>query len=79
MSEPLGGLLAAPPAIVAAGVEVFSAALRAQGVPVTDVDWRPPGFGSAARVTCAAMSNCSSGSHAGQCRPPVVRLESRWR
>jgi Protein of unknown function (DUF1116) len=46
MSEPLGGLLAAPPSIVAAGVEVFSTALRAQGVPVTDVDWRPPGFGS---------------------------------
>lgn len=47
MSEPLGGLLAAPPSIVAAGVEVFSTALRAQGAGVTDVDWRPPGFGSA--------------------------------
>src|SRR3954449_193416 len=47
MSEPLGGLLAAPPAIVAAGVEVFSTALREQGASVTDVDWRPPGFGSA--------------------------------
>src|SRR5919107_2321444 len=46
MSEPFGGLLAAPPTIVAAGVEVFSTALRQQGVPVTDVDWRPPGFGS---------------------------------
>src|SRR3954462_1502631 len=46
MPEPLGGLLAAPPAIVAAGVEVFSTALRQQGVAVTDVDWRPPGFGS---------------------------------
>src|SRR5947208_1717768 len=46
MSEPLGGLLAAPPSIVAAGVEVFSTELRAQGVSVTDVDWRPPGFGS---------------------------------
>src|SRR3954467_9517620 len=47
MSEPLGGLLAAPPSIVAAGVGVFSAALRQQGAGVTDVDWRPPGFGSA--------------------------------
>ncbi|MCW2509650.1 MAG: uncharacterized protein JWP68_2798, partial [Modestobacter sp.] len=47
MSEPLGGMLTAPPSIVAAGVEVFSAALRAQGASVTDVDWRPPGFGSA--------------------------------
>ncbi len=46
MSDPLGGLLAAPPSIVAAGVEVFSTALRQQGVAVTDVDWRPPGFGS---------------------------------
>ena len=39
-------LLSGPPAIVAAGVEVFSTALRAQGASVTDVDWRPPGFGS---------------------------------
>ncbi|WP_369135870.1 DUF1116 domain-containing protein [Modestobacter sp. I12A-02662] len=39
-------LLSAPPAIAAAGVEVFSAALRAQGADVTDVDWRPPAFGS---------------------------------
>ncbi len=46
MPEPLGGLLAAPPTIVAAGVEVFSTALRQQGAGVTDVDWRPPGFGS---------------------------------
>ena len=41
----LGGLLSAPPAIVAAGVDVFSDALRAQGAEVHDVDWRPPGFG----------------------------------
>jgi hypothetical protein len=39
----------------------------------------PPGLGRAARVTWTAMSNCSSGTHDGQCRPPVVRLESRWR
>src|SRR3954465_12796711 len=47
MSEPLGGLLATPPAIVAAGVEVFSSALREQGADVTDVDCAPPGLGSA--------------------------------
>ncbi|UOY00409.1 DUF1116 domain-containing protein [Blastococcus sp. PRF04-17] len=41
----LGGLLSAPPQIVAAGVDVFSDALRAQGAEVHDVDWRPPGFG----------------------------------
>jgi Protein of unknown function (DUF1116) len=55
MSDPLGGLLAAPPSIVAAGVEVFSAALRAQGASVTDVDWRPPGFGSADDLTQLAL------------------------
>ena len=42
----LGGLLSGPPAIVAAGVDVFSDALRAQGAEVHDVEWRPPGFGS---------------------------------
>ncbi|HYY12392.1 MAG TPA: hypothetical protein VE781_15750, partial [Kineosporiaceae bacterium] len=38
-------LLSGTPAVVAAGVDVFSAALRAQGADVHDVDWRPPGFG----------------------------------
>ena len=48
-------LLTSPPAIVAAGVEVFSAALRAQGASVTDVDWRPPGFGRAADLAQLAL------------------------
>ena len=52
MTEPLGGLLSAPPAIVAAGVDVFSDALRVQGADVHDVDWRPPAFGSES-TTCA--------------------------
>jgi hypothetical protein len=34
----LGGLLDGPPAVVAAGVDVFSEALRAQGADVHDVD-----------------------------------------
>jgi len=55
MSEPLGGLLAAPPAVVAAGVDVFSDALRAQGADVHDVDWRPPGFGSADDLAALAL------------------------
>src|SRR5919107_1994165 len=48
-------LLSAPPAIVAAGVEVFSAALRAQGADVADVDWRPPGFGRPADLAQLAL------------------------
>jgi hypothetical protein len=55
MSEPLGGLLSAPPAIVAAGVDVFSEALRAQGAEVHDVDWRPPGFGDPADLAALAL------------------------
>src|SRR3954449_9875911 len=55
MSEPLGGLLATPPAIVAAGVDVFSDALRAQGAEVHDVDWRPPGFGAAEDIAALAL------------------------
>jgi Protein of unknown function (DUF1116) len=51
----LGGLLSAPPAIVAAGVDVFSDALRAQGAEVHDVDWRPPGFGSAEDIADLAL------------------------
>jgi hypothetical protein len=51
----LGGLLSAPPAIVAAGVDVFSDALRAQGAEVHDVDWRPPGFGDPADLSAIAL------------------------
>jgi hypothetical protein len=51
----LGGLLSAPPAIVAAGVDVFSDALRAQGTEVHDVDWRPPGFGDPADLAALAL------------------------
>jgi hypothetical protein len=51
----LGGLLSSPPAIVAAGVDVFSDALRAQGVDVHDVDWRPPGFGDPADLAAIAL------------------------
>jgi Protein of unknown function (DUF1116) len=57
MSEPLGGLLAAPPAIVAAGVDVFSGALRAQGADVHDVDWRPPAFGDPADLAALALDD----------------------
>ena len=51
----LGGLLDGPPAVVAAGVDVFSDALRAQGAEVHDVDWRPPGFGDAADLAALAL------------------------
>jgi hypothetical protein len=51
----LGGLLSAPPAIVAAGVDVFSDALRAQGAEVHDVDWRPPGFGDPGDLAALAL------------------------
>jgi hypothetical protein len=51
----LGGLLSAPPAIVAAGVDVFSDALRAQGADVHDVDWRPPGFGDPGDLAALAL------------------------
>jgi Protein of unknown function (DUF1116) len=55
MSEPLGGLLSAPPAIVAAGVAVFSDALRAQGVDVHDMEWRPPHFGTPEDIAALAL------------------------
>ncbi|MCF6736604.1 DUF1116 domain-containing protein [Blastococcus sp. KM273129] len=51
----LQNLLSGPPAIVAAGVDVFSEALRAQGADVHDVDWRPPGFGDPADLAALAL------------------------
>jgi hypothetical protein len=40
--SPLGALLLQQPRLVTAGVELFDASLRDQGVDVTTVDWRPP-------------------------------------
>jgi hypothetical protein len=51
----LGQLLSGPPAVVAAGVDVFSATLRAQGAEVHDVDWRPPGLGNPADLATLAL------------------------
>ncbi|WP_347058840.1 DUF1116 domain-containing protein [Blastococcus sp. HT6-30] len=51
----LGNLLSGPPSIVAAGVDVFSDALRAQGAEVADVDWRPPGFGDPDDLAALAL------------------------
>ncbi|HEX4834716.1 MAG TPA: acyl-CoA synthetase FdrA [bacterium] len=45
---PAGGedaLINGPPRVVNAGLAIFGESLRAQGVPVIDVDWRPPAGG----------------------------------
>ena len=55
MTLPSMDLLSRTPAVVAAGVDVFSAALRAQGADVHDVDWRPPGFGDPADLATLAL------------------------
>lgn len=39
----MNDLLAGEPAVAAAGVSLFAQSLAAQAVPVTGVDWRPPG------------------------------------
>ncbi len=79
----LGGLLSAPPAIVAAGVDVFSDALRAQGADVHDVDWRPPGFGDPADLAALALDRRRAAAHrtaAGmgeRVRPDARRADRR--
>lgn len=40
--QPLRGLLTKDPAVISAGAGLFGDALRAQAVPVTEVEWRPP-------------------------------------
>ncbi|RIQ18808.1 YlbE family protein [Jiangella rhizosphaerae] len=44
-------LLGAEPRVVSAGVDLFAAALAAQAVPVTTVDWRPPVAGTEDALT----------------------------
>ena len=48
-------LLSGTPTVVAAGVDVFSGALRAQGADVHDVDWRPPGLGDPVDLATLAL------------------------
>ncbi len=51
MSAPdLAGLLAKPPAVVTAGVELFETSLREQAVELLPVDWRPPVGGLGAQL-----------------------------
>jgi Protein of unknown function (DUF1116) len=50
MTAPLHGLLASDPVVATSGVALFADTLRAQAVPVAEVDWRPPLGGTAAEV-----------------------------
>jgi hypothetical protein len=45
--SPMSDLLAGPPRVVTAGVELFETTLRDQGVEVVPVEWRPPLDGTA--------------------------------
>jgi hypothetical protein len=50
MTAPLHGLLTTDPVVATSGVSLFADTLRAQAVPVTEVDWRPPLGGTAVEV-----------------------------
>ncbi len=41
----IGRLLSTPPQVINVGLELFAESLRAQAVPVVDLDWRPPAGG----------------------------------
>ncbi|HLJ60399.1 MAG TPA: acyl-CoA synthetase FdrA [bacterium] len=43
--HPEDALLAGPPRVVNVGLEIFAKSLRAQGVAVLELDWRPPAGG----------------------------------
>jgi hypothetical protein len=73
----LGGLLAGPPTVVTAGVELFETTLRDQGVEVIAVDWRPPVDGLAAELAAVASDPRTADAN----RTAVERItaaEPRW-
>jgi FdrA protein len=53
-AAPHGGNLLAGPRVVNVGLPMFAASLRAQQVPVIDVDWRPPAGGDPAMLDLLA-------------------------
>lgn len=74
---PLGGLLAGPPTVVTAGVELFETTLRDQGVDVIPVDWRPPVDGLAAELAAISADPRTADAN----RTAVERItsaEPRW-
>jgi FdrA protein len=52
--DPRAALLAAPPLVINVGLELFAETLRAAGVPVVSVDWRPPAGGDPALAALLA-------------------------
>ena len=74
-------LAATPPRVVNVGLDVFAEALRAQGVPVTEVAWRPPAGGDAdlARLLVAdrAMRERIAAANA-ETMARLFRARPRW-
>jgi len=76
-TEPLGGLLAAPPRVITAGVELFESTLREQGVDLIPVEWRPPVDGLAGHLARIAADPRTEAAN----RTALERLvaaEPRW-
>ncbi|MBI3628671.1 MAG: DUF1116 domain-containing protein [Candidatus Rokubacteria bacterium] len=72
MSEP--SLLGGPLRVVAVGIDSFADALRAQGVPSTRVDWRPPAGGDAEVAALLARLWCDEVDAAN--RAALTRLNA---
>ncbi len=78
----LHGLLDEEPAVVTAGVALFNDALRAQGVEVTEVEWRPPADGTAEALAKAvgdrrrAEANETAVERLTTARPHLVGIET---
>ena len=53
-SEAAAALLARAPRVVNVGLAIFAESLRAQQVPVIDLDWRPPAGGDRAMLDLLA-------------------------
>ena len=53
-AAPAAALLTGPPRVVNVGLPLFAESLRAQNVPVIDLDWRPPAEGDRAMLDLLA-------------------------
>ncbi len=77
MTDALAELLAGPPRVVTAGVELFETTLRDQAVDIVPVDWRPPVDGLSSELA-AIVADPRTDAANRTALERITAAEPRW-